>query len=260
MRIPNFNTEEGSILYSDTVGRQIAPRVGEQLFQSLRPTLDNRPNARILDLGCGPGTLTLPIARLYPEASILATDASPAMIQLCQSAAAREGLNNIEARVMNANHMDLDPNSFHLVVCNLAFPFFARPDESVAALREVLHPDGEVWFSVPGRETWAEFFAIAERVMGDAVRVAKPFLAKFTQSEHLPGSLRTAGFTVEERRVKLPFHFSDGPSVLSFFGQLFHLLDYAPEVLREELARAIESAAPDGFTMHYEAVILRGIR
>ena len=29
MRIPNFLTDEGSILYKNTVGKQISPRVGD---------------------------------------------------------------------------------------------------------------------------------------------------------------------------------------------------------------------------------------
>ncbi|MCL6548118.1 MAG: class I SAM-dependent methyltransferase [Alicyclobacillus sp.] len=260
MRIPNFNSEEGSILYSDTVGKMIAPRVGEQLLDHLRPILTARPAAHVLELGCGPGTVTIPMARLCPSASVLAVDSSAAMVRLCQEAVMRAKLTNVEVRVMNANQVDFAPDAFDLVVCNLAFPFFSRPDESIAAVYDILRRGGEAWFSVPGRETWAEFFAVAEQVLGDAVHMARPFLAKFSQAERLPEALSQAGFTVSETRLKLPFHFRDGQSVLAFFARLFQLLDHAPPAVREGLAGAIDEARPDGFTMHYEAVILRGIR
>lgn len=68
MRIPNFNTTEGSRLYQNTVGQQIAPRVADLLLAHIKRQLGSDAQARrdILELGCGPGTLTVPLAQTYP--------------------------------------------------------------------------------------------------------------------------------------------------------------------------------------------------
>jgi ubiquinone/menaquinone biosynthesis C-methylase UbiE len=66
-------------------------------------TLDHiglRPGERGLDVGCGPGRLTLPAARrVGSNGSIVALDVQPDMLTHVQHHAAREGLSNISFRL-----------------------------------------------------------------------------------------------------------------------------------------------------------------
>ncbi|MCL6453993.1 MAG: methyltransferase domain-containing protein [Alicyclobacillus sp.] len=257
MRIPNFRSEAGSILYKNTVGRRISPRVAQLLLQQAETVMASQPVHDVLDLGCGPGTVSLTLAARYPTLHIEATDASAAMVDLARAEAERLGLSNLTFAEANANHLELPPASFDLVVCNLAFPFFPRPYESMAAVADLLRPGGTACFTVPGARTWEAFFAVAETVFGDSVRVARPFLVKFQQAEVLPDALAKAGFhDVTETRTLLPFSFDSGEAVLRFFTELFHLLDSATPDMRAELADAVDRLHPNGFTMHYEAVLL----
>jgi SAM-dependent methyltransferase len=68
-----------------------------------RSTLDYiglRPGERGLDVGCGPGRLTLPAARrVGPEGAIVALDIQPEMLTYVQHHADREGLSNISFRL-----------------------------------------------------------------------------------------------------------------------------------------------------------------
>jgi len=58
--------------------------------------LDLSPGLSVLDAGCGPGLLTVPIARAVgPQGSVFALDIQPEMIQRAQDAAAQAGLTNI---------------------------------------------------------------------------------------------------------------------------------------------------------------------
>lgn len=254
MRIPDFKSEEGSVLYKNTVGKLISPRVAEVLSQQIQPVISKFNS--VLDLGCGPGTLCLPLAEAHPDLRITAVDASEAMVDLVRTSAEERGLHNLRIATMDAGHIDLDPASFDAVLCNLAFPFFPRPYDSTRELFTVVKPGGQVYFTVPGRNTWNEFFQVAEEVLGDMIQMARPFLSKFTQAEVLPAALEGAGFEqVSEIRTLLPFQFANGQDVLSFFGELFHLLDYAPNDVQADLAEAIDRHHPDGFTMHYEAVL-----
>lgn len=261
MRIPNFKSEEGSILYSNTVGQLISPRVAEVMFSQVTSHLAPDRRQTVLDLGCGPGTVSLALARQFPQLSILAVDASASMLALASQVSSKEQLGNLEFRQMDAGHIDLTSTSFDWVLCNLAFPFFPRPHDSLRELYEVVRPGGQVCFTVPGRNTWSEFFKVADAVMGDFVKMARPFLVKFTQAEVLKDAMSSAGFEhLQEQRIRLPFRFESGQSVLDFFHELFHLLDYAPEDAQSELAEAIDRDHPGGFTMNYEAVLLSGRR
>lgn len=261
MKIPNFKSEEGSILYKNTVGRLISPRVAEVLLTYVKTHAESARIKSVLDLACGPGTVSLPLAKAYSDWQITAVDSSDSMIALAQDEATKQGLQNLLFQQMDAGHIDLPPENFDLVLCNLAFPFFARPTDSMREVHSVIRPGGSAYFTVPGRNTWSEFFDVAKSILGDMISVARPFLSKFSQAEVLPDALSSAGFiNVVEERVLLPFEFTSGEDVLTFFGQLFHMLDYASADMKSELAEAINHSNPNGFTMHYEAVLLSGQR
>ncbi len=259
MRVPNFKTEEGAILYSNTVGKQIAPRVADLLCEAIEKETANGTVTDVLDLGCGPGTVSLRLAADHPEWNVIGVDSSHGMIGQCTARAQEKGLRNVHFVHMDAAQRLDKP--FDLAVCNLAFPFFNKPRESMLALHDALRPDGVTLLTVPGRTTWSEFFSVAEDIMGNMVSMARPFLMKFTQAEALSGALRGADFAdITETGLEIPFTFSAGAEVLAFFGELFHLLEYSPPALREELAATIDSRFPDGFTMHYEARMVRARR
>ena len=261
MRIPNFKSEEGSILYKNTVGNRISPRVADVLLKQAKSYLTSLDVTAILDLGCGPGTLCLPLAREYPRLNITAADSSDSMISLAKTEAQNQHLQNIHFMQIDAGHIALVPETFDLVLCNLAFPFFAKPYDSMTEVFAAVRPGGSVCFTVPGHDTWDEFFTVAASVLGDMVSMARPFLTKFSQAEVLPDAMSKAGFRdISEERTRLPFHFASGQDVLEFFAELFHLLDYATADMRSELADAIDNAYPNGFTMHYEAVLFAGRR
>lgn len=98
----------------------------------------------VLDMGCGSGQLTLPLARRV--AHVVAVDVSAAMIQLLLTGAAREGLGNVEGRVAPLEALDLPPSSFDLVVSNYALHHLADEDKVrlLRAVREWLRPGGRL--------------------------------------------------------------------------------------------------------------------
>ncbi|KUO95319.1 class I SAM-dependent methyltransferase [Ferroacidibacillus organovorans] len=261
MHIPNFKSEEGSILYKNTVGRRISPRVAKVILSHVAQNETASTRRDVLDLGCGPGVLGLSIAAQYPQFIVTAVDSSDVMIALGKEEAAKQNLSNIDFRTMSVEKIDLERKGYDLVLCNLAFPFFPRPFDSMREVYEVVRPGGTVFFTVPGRQTWEEFFDVTTLVLGDMAMMAKPFLSKFTQAEMLPNAMAAAGFEkLKEVRTRLPFHFENGQAVLDFFSELFHLLDYAPEDIKEEMINAIDQGHPNGFTMHYEVVLLSAQR
>lgn len=260
MRIPNFQSEEGSILYKSTVGKLISPRVGEIVIEKAGKFL-NDETRQILDVACGPGTVSIKLAEKYPDIQITGIDSSSAMIEQCTDLVAREGLQNASFITMNAETIQFPKHSFDFVVCNLAFPFFSNPTESLRGMLDVLNPGGTILISVPGRNTFKEFFSIGEELFGDIPVFAKPLLSKFDKAEMLPETMEEAGFAdLEITRQLIPFTFERGAEVLKFFQNLFELLNVVPDEIKATVAGIIDTRYPDGFTLHYEAVTVLGKR
>jgi len=114
-----------------------------------------QPGERFLDVAAGPGGLSLPAARL--GAKVLATDWSPAMIQVLNARAQKEGLANIAAQVMDCHALELDDNAFDL--CGSQFGVMLVPDQPLA-LREmarVTRPGGRVLLIAYGAPDEIEF-------------------------------------------------------------------------------------------------------
>jgi cyclopropane fatty-acyl-phospholipid synthase-like methyltransferase len=58
--------------------------------------LDLQPGMNVLDIGCGPGRLTIPVAKqVGPQGQVVAIDLQPAMLRHAQERAQAANLNNI---------------------------------------------------------------------------------------------------------------------------------------------------------------------
>jgi SAM-dependent methyltransferase len=91
-----------------------------------------KPGERILDLGCGDGTLARRLAAA--GAIVIGVDSSPAFV-----AAARAG--GVDAREMNGEALTFD-TEFDAVFSNAALHWMLRPADVVAGVRRALRPGG----------------------------------------------------------------------------------------------------------------------
>ncbi len=106
---------------------------------------DLRTGNRVLDVAAGTGEQTLLVARrVGPNGYVLATDLSTNMLNIAADAARTAGLNNVETRVMDAENLDLDADSFDAVICRLALHTFPNPPQAVREMRRVMKPGGKV--------------------------------------------------------------------------------------------------------------------
>jgi SAM-dependent methyltransferase len=107
------------------------------------------PGHRVLDLASGTGEPALAIAeRVRPGGSVLATDLEPAMLAVVERRARRRGLDNVETRIVDAEHIALPDRSFDAVTCGFALMLFAAPARVAAEIRRVLVPGGRLAVSV----------------------------------------------------------------------------------------------------------------
>jgi ubiquinone/menaquinone biosynthesis C-methylase UbiE len=139
-----------------------------------------RPGERVLVDGCGTGA---DLAYLPAHAHVTATDLTPAMVERTRRRAQRLG-RPVDARVMDAQALDLPDASFDAVVLHLILAVVPDP---VAALREaerVLRPGGRAtvldkWVPEGGRPSPLRRAAnaVTRVVATDITRQLNPLVA-----------------------------------------------------------------------------------
>ena len=94
---------------------------------------------RVLDVAAATGDQTLLAARrVGPNGYVLAVDLSAAMLNVAAEAAREAGLTNIETRVMDSASLDLDAESFDVVICRLGLMLFSDPPKALREIHRVL--------------------------------------------------------------------------------------------------------------------------
>jgi SAM-dependent methyltransferase len=118
-----------------------------QLARVVRAVLDAceaRPETVAVDLGCGSGQVTLPLARRCSH--VIAVDLSPAAIELLKERTSEQDITNIHALTQPIETFEVAPQSVDLVVSNYALHHLRDADKSefVAHAFEWLRPGGRL--------------------------------------------------------------------------------------------------------------------
>jgi SAM-dependent methyltransferase len=103
-----------------------------------------------LDLGCGPGTATFPLARrVGPGGRVVGIDLAPPMVAWAERAAEKQSLTNVTFEVGDAEDLSVFADgSFALVISNFGIIFAPSPEKVVSEAARVLAPGGAFVFSL----------------------------------------------------------------------------------------------------------------
>ncbi|WP_051426269.1 methyltransferase domain-containing protein [Jiangella gansuensis] len=134
--------------------------------------------AEVLDVGCGPGTITAEIATLVAPGRVVGMDTSPDVLVTARAQVVPEAAGNLDFVVGDATALDFAHGSFDVVHAHQVLQHVSDP---VAVLREmgrVCRPGGVVgardsdyagmtWYpQLPGLSEWLELYCTLARQNG----------------------------------------------------------------------------------------------
>lgn len=129
--------------FSDAVIDELGTHGGEIARRVIAKT-GIYPGSRVLDVGCGPGLLSIVLAR--EGADVTGIDASGRMIAEARENAGRFGL-DIDLRVMDAQKMDFPDGTFDAVVSRSVLWCLEKPGQAYSEMVRVLRPGGRGYVS-----------------------------------------------------------------------------------------------------------------
>ena len=154
------------------------------------------PGRSLLDIGCGPGTITAEFAQRLAPGQVLGIDVSEDIIAQASAATADLGLDNLGFRVDDCYHLDVEDRSFDIVHAHQVLQHLSDPVAALVEMKRVVKPDGVV--AVRDADYHGMFWAPAlpelDRWMEVYQAVARHNAAEPDAARHLVRWANEAGF------------------------------------------------------------------
>ena len=101
-----------------------------------------RPGMSVLDVGCGPGTITAGLAERVAPGRVVAADAAETVLD--EARANTAGLDNVEFAVADVHALDFPDGTFDVVHAHQVLQHVADPVGALREMRRVTRPGGIV--------------------------------------------------------------------------------------------------------------------
>jgi ubiquinone/menaquinone biosynthesis C-methylase UbiE len=119
-----------------------AKRTAEECAAFMLPLL--RPGMRLLDVGCGPGSITSGLARRIAPGKTIGLDMSPSVIETARDLAAQAGEEHLTFEVGNIYEPRFTPESFDMVFVHQVLQHLRRPQDALRRMGTLLAAGGMV--------------------------------------------------------------------------------------------------------------------
>lgn len=185
------------------------------------------PGMRILDCGCGPGTITCGIGAKILPGEVVGIDMNGDQLELARHRAAKL---NLRARFEEASVYELPflPATFDGVFSHALFEHLARPQEALRELYRVLKPGGFIALRSPD---WGGFVLQPwDEAMAETMQVYQAMQrgngGDVYAGRKLPTQLREAGFQYVTPSASYEIYPST-PVIAEYLAQQLDLNDQA---------------------------------
>ncbi|MEU1470501.1 class I SAM-dependent methyltransferase [Streptomyces sp. NPDC005761] len=137
-----------------------------------------RSGMSLLDVGCGPGTITADLAALVAPGRVTAVDTTQEILAQAADTASERGLDNVEFAVADVHALDFPDDSFDVVHAHQVLQHVGDPVQALREMRRVCRPGGIVaardsdyaamsWFpESPVMNAWQQLYGRVARANG----------------------------------------------------------------------------------------------
>ena len=156
--------------HAPAVVRHHAKRTAEEAAAFLLPEL--RPGMRLLDVGCGPGSITRGLAEIVAPGQVIGLDMSSETLDAARRDAAARGLENLRYEIGSVYELAFPDASFDAAYAHQVFQHLREREVALREMLRVLRPGGLIavrdvdWGTVAywPRDPWIDrFIEVHER-------------------------------------------------------------------------------------------------
>jgi ubiquinone/menaquinone biosynthesis C-methylase UbiE len=128
--------------YDEVIVESMATRTANVEAGFFLPYL--RPGMRLLDVGCGPGTITVGLAAAVAPGDVVGIDREPSQIERARALAAEQGLTNVRFELAHAEEIPFPDGSFDAAFEHTLLEHVADPARIVREMHRVLTSGGVI--------------------------------------------------------------------------------------------------------------------
>src|SRR5271166_4214197 len=156
----------------------------------------------VVEIGCGAGALTLPLAAAVGEhGRVFAVDIAEPMLAAARQRVEERGLRNVTLQLGDAQVFAFEPAAFDLATSRMGVMFFADPAAAFRNIATALKPGGRLVFACWGplseNRHWLVAHDVVARHLGppEPPPAHEPGPLAFGDPDYIRGVLAAAGFT-----------------------------------------------------------------
>ena len=162
--------------HHESVLRSHRWRTAENSAAYLLPYLSS--GQTVLDVGCGPGTITAELADLVAPGRVTALEVTDAALDIARAEIARRGLTSVDFAVGDVHALDLPDGGFDVVHAHQVLQHLGDPVGALREMRRVAKPGGVIavrdsdyaaftWFpELPELDEWLDLYERVARGNG----------------------------------------------------------------------------------------------
>ena len=135
-------SEQYTYGHSAAVTRVHAERTAAREAAFFLPHLS--PGMRLLDVGCGPGTITLGLAKAVNPGDVVGVDAVQTVLEEARQTASTERLPNLRFEQADAYKLPFPDHSFDVVFAHTLLEHLREPRRALTEMVRVLAPGGMI--------------------------------------------------------------------------------------------------------------------
>ncbi len=156
---------------------------------------------RVLEIGCGTGAVTVPLAHAVGERGrVVAVDIAEPMLAACQQRVGESGLHNVTLLLGDVQVMTFERATFDIATSRMGVMFFADPVAAFRNIGDALKPGGRMifacWAPLAENRHWLISYDIALRHLGQPAPSTdhEPGPLAFADPDYINRILSAAGF------------------------------------------------------------------